>query len=228
MYGHSDTQAPRGRRAAAGQRGSDRGPDVEQAILAATAALLAEVPLRELSVAQIIRGAGVSRATFYFYFGSKSAVLAALVKQAIDEIYEVTRQTRERTGSMPPSVALPARIEASAEVWDAHRPVLRAMVENWHTYPELKTVWLQMIGGLAESIASEIEHERAAGRAPAGADAHALGSMLAWTTERCLYVLGLGLPDPLANPAGTIEILAQVWASAIYGDQAGPHEAAAA
>jgi AcrR family transcriptional regulator len=45
--------------------------DAEKAIFEATERLLAEQPLHELSVAQIITAAGLSRATFYHYFSSK-------------------------------------------------------------------------------------------------------------------------------------------------------------
>ena len=55
--------------------------DTEQAIFAATEELLEQVPLQDLSVAQIIERAGVSRATFYFYFSSKYAVVTGLLAQ---------------------------------------------------------------------------------------------------------------------------------------------------
>src|SRR5438067_4134482 len=66
-----------------------RGTSVaETAIFDATEKLLAEHSLQELSVAQIIAEAGVSRATFYFYFGSKYSVAASLLARITDEIFE--------------------------------------------------------------------------------------------------------------------------------------------
>ena len=55
-------------------RGDTRGQ-----IFEATESLLADVPLHDLSVAQIIERAGVSRATFYFYCSSKFAVVEGLL-----------------------------------------------------------------------------------------------------------------------------------------------------
>ena len=49
------------------------------AIFEATEKLLGEHSLQEVSVAQIIAEAGLSRATFYFYFGSKYSVAASLL-----------------------------------------------------------------------------------------------------------------------------------------------------
>src|SRR5947209_16008932 len=103
--------------------GSGSPPDARGAILTATERLLADVQLHRLSVAQIIKAANISRATFYFYFDSKFAVVAALIEQVIDEIFDVSRQTPiGRTSKLPPEVALEQRIRASAAVWRAHRP----------------------------------------------------------------------------------------------------------
>src|SRR4051794_20816602 len=75
-----------------GHRGSS---DAEATIFAATERLLATVPLHDVTVADIIREAGVSRATFYFYFSSKFAVVAALLASVMNEIFESVRVERE-------------------------------------------------------------------------------------------------------------------------------------
>jgi AcrR family transcriptional regulator len=201
--------------------------DAEIAILTATERLLAEVPLHELSVAQIINAAEISRATFYFYFSSKFAVLTALVERAIGEIYAVSRPFLDRSDALPIDVALRQRIQASARIWDAHRPVLQATVENWHVFPELRTVWLKVLDGLTAAIAAEIDRERAAGRAPSGPDSRKLAAVLAWTTERCLYVAGLGVRDFLTGEEETVAALTRLWLGAMYGYRAEGHEVAA-
>src|SRR2546425_11855984 len=70
--------------------------DTELAIFTATEELLEQVPLQDLSVAQIIAKAGVSRATFYFYFSSKYAVVAGLLAGVMDEIYAVMQPFIQR------------------------------------------------------------------------------------------------------------------------------------
>ncbi|HWF56223.1 MAG TPA: TetR/AcrR family transcriptional regulator [Solirubrobacteraceae bacterium] len=228
MSGHSNS-------AGAGTPGSDpatdrprrhsRSTDAEQAILDATERLLADTSLHELSVAQIIASAGISRATFYFYFGSKFAVLTALVDRAIGEILQVSQQSLERARGLPTELALRQRIQASARIWEANRPVLQATVENWNAIAELRSVWLRALGRLTDGLASEIDRERATGRAPGGPDSRSLAATLVWTTERCLYVSGLGLGDALDGEANVVDALTRIWLGAMYG--AGDHVAAA-
>jgi AcrR family transcriptional regulator len=192
--------------------GDSTPPDSAQAILAATEALLADSSLRDLSVAQIIARAGVSRATFYFHFASKFSVVASLVEQAIEEMYEVTRQTHRDNPSPSRSAALRQRIHDSARVWDAHRPVLKATVENWYVYPELGEAWLALIGGLTADIAEELEHQKPR-RGVVRPDTRATGALLAWMTERCLY--NVGMEDVVAadQRANYLEALTAVWIS---------------
>src|SRR6516165_12625422 len=58
-------------------------PELREAILDATARLLAGRSFTNLTVSEILASAGVSRGTFYFYFDSKQAVLAELVRRAV-------------------------------------------------------------------------------------------------------------------------------------------------
>jgi AcrR family transcriptional regulator len=194
-----------------------RSSDAEQAILDATEKLLAATSLHELSVAQIISAAGISRATFYFYFSSKFAVLTTLVDRAIGEIFEVSQQFLDRTSGLPTEIAMHHRIQASAAIWEANRPVLQATVENWNAIPELRQVWTAALRRLTHALAREIESERALGRAPAGPDSKCLAATLVWTTERCLYIGGLGHDGPLEGEADTVGALTRIWLGAMYG-----------
>lgn len=226
MSGHANSAGP-GRPGDDRPRQRSRSSDAEQAILQATERLLADTSLHELSVAQIIGAAGISRATFYFYFGSKFAVLTTLVDRVIGEILRVSQQSRERARGLPTEVALRQRIQASAAIWEANRPVLQATVENWNAIPELRTVWLQALSRLTDGLASEIDRERATGGAPAGPDSRSLAATLVWTTERCLYVSGLGIRDSLDDESHLVDALTRIWLGAMYGGDAGDHVAAA-
>ena len=88
--------AVRGRRAA-----RPSGDDREQAILATAERLLTDRSLREISVDDLARGAGISRPTFYFYFASKDAVLLTLLDRVVAEADAVTRAafTEPATGA---------------------------------------------------------------------------------------------------------------------------------
>ncbi len=222
MSGHSLQQSSPQR----ARRSGANAPNAELAILTATEQLLAQTPLHDLSVAQIIDRAGVSRATFYFYFSSKFAVVAALVKLAIAEIYSVSRRTLHSPPGAARVAAIKQRIRDSAEVWDRHRPVLGATVENWHVYPELRGLWLEMLSGLTDAIASELQEMRTGVAHPVGSEVRAIASMLAWTTERCLYTLGIDgylAPDERET---RLDALTQVWLSMLDNGSASNRQAA--
>lgn len=69
------TTTPRSRRTTSHRKGDA----TERAILDTAERLLADVPLADISVADLARGAGISRSAFYFYFGSKNDVVLALL-----------------------------------------------------------------------------------------------------------------------------------------------------
>ena len=68
---------------------SDR--DLQDAILVATRKLLDQRPFDQIAVADILTAARISRGSFYFYFESKHAVLAELVRRAIAEGHAASR-----------------------------------------------------------------------------------------------------------------------------------------
>lgn len=67
------------RRNQLGQSMGAKGQRTRLRLLEATEALLNTIPLRELSVAQIVRRADTSTATFYVYFNDVSAAVLALI-----------------------------------------------------------------------------------------------------------------------------------------------------
>ena len=177
--------------------------------------MLEDVPLHELSVAQIITEAGISRATFYFYFSSKFAVLTALVARVMDEVIEASLAYPITSGD--PATQLERRVEAAAGVWGRRRAVLRATAENFNAFPELRELWLSVMQRLTDGIAREIEHARARGDAPPGADSRSLAAALAWSIERSFYVAGLGLHDFWVDEQDTVAAITGQWVTAVYG-----------
>ena len=199
------------------RRGSDGNPDTRTQIFAATEELLAQVPLHDLSVAQIIEQAEISRATFYAYFSSKFDVVAGLLTKVTDDVYEVARLFIERADGEPPDEALRRALEATELLWRTHRFSLRAAVEHWHSVPELKTIWLGAVARFTEGIAGEIDRQRATGIAPRGVDSTELTAILLWSTERSLYIAGLDINTPLSDEGRAVPALYALWRGSIYG-----------
>ena len=190
--------------------------ETELAIFAATERLLSEVPLHELSVAQIISAAEISRATFYFYFSSKFAVVSGLLARVMDEIFEIVQPYVRRTDDVAPEEALRQSLAGATELWKTHRPALRAIHEHWNTTPELRSLWLAVVQRFTDAIAAEIDRERESGLAPGGASSRQIAAALLWGTERCLYVAGLGLDPDLPDEADTLEPLLALWVGGLY------------
>jgi AcrR family transcriptional regulator len=222
-----------GRRAApdvsplAATRGSDRPrahggtSETELAVFAATERLLSELPLHDLSVADIIGEAGISRATFYFYFSSKYAVVSGLLARVMGEIYETVQPFVERSADVEPQAALRNSLEAAIVLWASHRPALRAIHENWNATDELRALWTSVVEQFTIAVGAELDRERKAGLAPPGPDSEALAAALLWGTERCLYVAGLGVDPRLPSETETLEPLMAIWTGAMYGGPGG-------
>jgi TetR/AcrR family transcriptional regulator, ethionamide resistance regulator len=198
--------------------------DTELAIFEAAERLLAEIPLHELSVAQIIGAAAISRATFYFYFSSKFAVVSGLLARVMEEIFEVVQPFVQRREGISPEQALRHSLEGATALWRSHRPAMRAIHEHWNTTPELRTLWISVVERFTDAVSAELDRERAAGIAPPGVGSRQIAAALLWGTERCLYVAGLGVDPDLADEEQTLEPLLALWVGSLYGgwSAAGP------
>jgi AcrR family transcriptional regulator len=191
------------------------------AILEAAERVLERAPVHELSVAQIISAAEISRATFYFYFSSKFAVVSGLLARVMDEIFEVVQPFVRRTDDASPAEALRQSLAGATQLWKAHRPAMRAIHEHWNTTPELRALWLGVVERFTDAIAAEIDRERVSGLAPSGADSRQIAAALLWGTERCLYVAGLGVDPDLPDEPETLEPLLALWVGGLYVGAAG-------
>jgi AcrR family transcriptional regulator len=196
--------------------------DAEVLILNATEELLAEVPVGKLSVAQIIERAGVSRATFYFYFGSKYAVITALLTRVMEEIYEMVQPFVGPNVSDSTAEALRMSLAGGARVWRQHRYVLRATHEHWHDVPELQELWTVLVRRFTDGVSAGIERARASGEVPTGMDSRKLAASLLWGSERVFYVAGMGADDDLGDEEAAVEALAAIWTGALYGVSTAP------
>jgi AcrR family transcriptional regulator len=190
--------------------------ETEAAIFEATERLLTQTPLTELSVAQIIGAAGISRATFYFYFSSKFAVLAGLLARINDEIFEVVQPFVQRQESVPPEQALSESLTAAVSLWRRHRPALQAIHEHWNATDQLRELWISATSRFIAATAAEIERQREGGLASFAGDSARISSALIWSTAQCLYVSGTGVDRHLPNEQAALAALGTLWHSTLY------------
>lgn len=189
-------------------------------IFAATTRLLdrtAFSDISDISVADILDEAGVSRATFYFYFSSKFSVLSGLLERAMDDIFETVQPFLARSDADSPEEALERSIRAVTRAWHRHRVVLRAVAHHWHADPGLHDLWLSIVERFVSAGAEEIERERAAGKISSTESGRKLASALFWGTERVLYIAGSGLEPSMADEESAVGPLLAIWRGTLYG-----------
>jgi len=196
-----------------GRRAAAPGSDLREAILAATAGLLADHHFGDLAVGDILTTAGVSRGSFYFYFDSKHAVLAELVRRAVAQGHAAAAPWL--AGPADPAAALRAGITAGAELWQARAPVLRAIVENWRTDPRLTALWLEQMQTFTDATIAQITADPSALQALSGQDIPAVAAALTWLGERLYYLAAESTP-PFDSQDTLITTLLHIWTTALY------------
>jgi AcrR family transcriptional regulator len=193
-----------------------RRPKTYEAVLRATSELLETVPLAELSVAQILRAAGVGRTSFYEHFASKDDVVVKLVRSVSADVADGIEPMFDR-GERPIEEAFRDGLTAWMRIATDHGPLLMAAIEEWPAVPELRRAWLELLGEVSRRLAALIDQDRAAGLAPPGARSDALAASLVWGAERAFHVAMSGHHDVLSSPDVIVEPLLQLYVGSIYG-----------
>ncbi|WP_344859836.1 TetR/AcrR family transcriptional regulator [Amycolatopsis ultiminotia] len=204
-----------GKSAAVGRRRSapTKGDRREQAILDAAEALLEHENVEPMTVETIAKGAGISRASLYFYFGSKHEVLTALVARTVAVLREDALGAAGDTGSAPAETVRDA-LRRTAKQWREHGLVMRAAVDFGPVVPEIGKLWKDTLDSYAQAMTRVLVRAGIADvKGPAGAAA--LAGHLCWMTERTFYWASAH-PREL-RPA--TETCAQIWLRVI--DSAG-------
>ncbi len=211
------TPRAHGRRSAA----DGTGGETREAILAATAGLLAEKSFGDLAVGDILTAAAVSRGSFYFYFDSKHDVLAELVRRAVAAGHAAAAPWLAAPAGpgapADPAAALRTGITAGAGLWRASAPVLRAIVENWRTDPRLEVLWTEQMQTFTDAAVAQIGTDPRARERLAGQDIPALASALTWLGERLYYLAATGTP-PFDDQDTLVATLLHIWTTALYAE----------
>jgi AcrR family transcriptional regulator len=185
--------------------------ELRERVLDAMRRLLDERRFASLSVADVIAAAGVSRASFYFYFPGLPAVLAELVRRAVAQGQDAARPWTE--GEVAPADGLRAGVAAGAALWQDNAGVLKAVVESWGSDDQLRELWLAQMDTFTEAAAARIAADPAAKLR--GAEVRAVAAALTWTGERLYYLAAAGVP-PFDDRETLVDTLAHLWVSAIY------------
>jgi AcrR family transcriptional regulator len=185
------------------------------AILEATQRLLQDHGLDELSVAQILTEAGVSRATFYFYFASKDDAFIALLTDVMSDLIPRFEAIfgdveRRRSPHLREDIAEWLKVEPPDQV------IVRSAVEEWPRRPELRESYLQGRRRLVRALSTAIDQDRRAGVAVKSIPSAQLAAGWMWMMERAWYE-AVGGATHLRDLPAVRDALAAALVAAVYG-----------
>ncbi|OHV45476.1 TetR family transcriptional regulator [Pseudofrankia sp. BMG5.36] len=183
--------------------------------------MLAHRAFDAVSVIDIIRAAGVSKASFYFYFASKQAVLAELVRQAVRRGHEAADPwvSPDAAGPSDPVEGLRQGVTDGARLWRENAGVLKAIVESWGSDDGLRALWLDQMNSFTDAAVTRIEADPEALRHLGGVDVQATAAGLTWLGERLYYLAAAGVP-PFDDQTVLIDTLTNAWTATLYGRRA--------
>lgn len=203
-------------RSAVDRRQPQRSDQRRAAILDALDQHLMETGFDALNIAEVARQAGVGRSAFYFYFENKAAAVAALLEPMHDALFAANNILAD-TGQ-PPRVRIHQTLDAVLRTAEEHRYLFQAMLEARGVSGAVRAMWDDARESFVPAVSAVILAERAAGRAPAGADPRVLASLLLEFNDRLLERFIIG--GPLTREQ-LLEGAEAMWMGTIYGTTSG-------
>ena len=170
------------------QTGRKLGPRAlrtRQRLLDATAELLRERSVLDLSVVEIARRVGSSPATFYHYFKDVEEAVLQLAEQAADEMPVVLDLIDGNWTGQRGLATSRAIVDAFVDHWDRHHAVL--LVRNLSADKgdrRFQRVRRRALAPLLEHLAERIREGQEAGRVSPEMNPHAAAAALASVLER--------------------------------------------
>lgn len=170
------------------QSGRPLGPralQTRQRLLDATAGLLRERGLRDISVVEIARTVGTSPATFYQYFKDVPEAVLELARAALDDVPDLVAWLEQPWREAEGLDRARGLVDAFVRHWDAHHAVLRvrnlASEEGERRFQRVRRDALQPV---MDQLAERIREAQAAGRVSPELHPYAAAAALASILER--------------------------------------------
>ena len=189
-----------------------RRASVEQVILDATEALLADRAFRDLSIEEVMARAGLTRTAFYRYFPDLEAVLLRQLLGAQAELGQaadlwLSVDADPQGGLLPAATAL-------AEVFHRHGRLLLALADASAGSPDIEAAWHAAIHSFVAPVQERIEGMCRQGLCHLD-DPAQTAVALVWMNERYLLEsFGRGQGVPVRVAAQTI---ASIWSRTLFG-----------
>ncbi|WP_374526931.1 TetR family transcriptional regulator [Novosphingobium sp.] len=204
-----------------GQKIGSKGERTRQALIDTTIELLGTQGLRDVSVADVARGAQTSPATFYVYFrGVPEVVLAALedAPQTSPELEALMAQDWQAPGALERARAF---VDAYCELWNRHGVVFRvrnlaAEEGDERFYKARMTAAMPMMTALT----AQIERAQAAGAIPADLRPRACAGTILMMLERLSAIGPMSRDDDTDIAFGPLKAAAAFTLANMLGGRA--------
>ncbi|WP_405060065.1 TetR/AcrR family transcriptional regulator [Kribbella sp. NBC_01505] len=172
----------------------------EQKILETLEELLAGKTFEALTINDLAEGAGLSRASLYFYFGSKQDALVALFAKTVEVLREKSRAAAEEpTASREAIAKVMAR---TRDQWLDHGLIMRVAIDQSAAVPELDALWTETADIFIDAITAVLINAGVPDNdQPDGA--RAMAQALCWMIERTFYRASAVSPDELRRASET-------------------------
>ncbi|MRK02601.1 TetR family transcriptional regulator [Aeromicrobium sp. S22] len=177
----SPTLPPTGRRRSGTRKGDTR----ELTILDTAERLIDERGFEAVTVEAIATGAGISRGSLYFYFGSKQEVLVALIARTLAAIPASPSHATDNPDVSVSTVVRAALLDTETS-WREHGRIMQAAVEIGCTVPEAQQLWRETLESIAPHF-SRLLIRAGIPDDPGPTGASALARSLTFMTERSYY-----------------------------------------
>lgn len=166
-----------------------KGDRRELALLKAAERLLDSGGFESASVAELASAADLSRASFYFYFASKQALLSAVIAAAVADFEGRLADQLAGAQGRSPAEVIADTVRGAADLWWHNRAVLVASVELGSTIPEVHERNMETIAAVGDTTVSLLE---SSGHITTGVERETTRTMvlaLILMTERNFYEL---------------------------------------
>lgn len=189
----------------------DRYEQARAAVCDATLKLVEDTAFADLTVDQIARSAGVSRSSFYLYFGDKHDLLMVAAQDVMELLYREAEAWWSGDGD--PETQVRQALAGVVGAYTEHVAVLRVAAEVASYDDEVADAWRELIGRFITATARHIRDQQGTGQMQ-HLDPDATADALIWMVERCCHVHLARAQD---EPDGLVESLVGVWMATLYG-----------
>jgi AcrR family transcriptional regulator len=164
----------------------------------------------EISVEALTSEAGMSRRTFYLYFGDKVGLIRATAGEVIDAMIVGAQPWWDLAPGSSRS-DLEASLERMGAVYEPHCALMRAVAEAATYDPQVADLYRERLGRVAGRVESHIRAEQAAGRVSGEIDPPTMSVWLTGLLSAGLAELFGPAPSPAARREHLTAASAIIW-----------------